>query len=41
MKLNYRTDICLFVMFCALMINSISAESELLTKELIDVIEYN
>lgn len=40
MKLYYRTDFCLFVMFCALLVNSVSTESELLTKELIDVIKF-
>jgi len=37
MKLKNRTDILLFVMFCALILNTISVESQLLSKELIDV----
>ena len=38
MKLNYRTDICFYVVFYALLLNSIIVESQLLSKELRDVI---
>ena len=41
MKLKYRTDLCLYVVFYALMLNSLIVESQLLSKELRDVIIFN
>jgi hypothetical protein len=41
MKLNYKTNVCLFVMFYAFMLNSIIVESQLLSKELKEVIKFN
>jgi hypothetical protein len=32
MKLNYRTDIRLFLLFCALIVNTISLETDLLSQ---------
>ncbi len=37
MKLNYRTNIRLFLLFCALIFSTRSLETHLLSKELIDV----